>query len=129
MEAKRNFIEEKREEIRKANEANHALTSEEIETLTEQDILDFDDDIKADFEALPAPESFKKAEVVARVAKMQEAAAFETELLTVINMEELLEREKAAVTAMEEELQELGGEDALMDPTLDRSIARRIEKL
>jgi hypothetical protein len=129
LEAKRNFIEEKREEIRKANEANHELTEDEIEELTEQDILDFDDDIKADFEALPAPESFKKAEVDGRVLKIQEAAAFETELLTVLSMEELLEREKTTVVAMEEQLQELGGEDALMDPALDRTIARTIEKL
>ena len=104
----RNFIEEKREEIRKGNEANQELTNEEIDTLTEQDILE-DEDFKADFEALPAPESYKKAEVLARVAKIQEAAAFETELLTVLTLEELLDREKAALTAMEEELQELGG--------------------
>ena len=43
------------------------------------------------------------------MAKIQEAAAFETELLTVLTLEELLDREKAALAAMEEELQELGG--------------------
>ena len=129
LEAKRNFIEEKREEIRKANEANHELTDEDIDTLTDLDIIEFDDDIKADYDALPTPESYKKVEVVQRVAKIQEADAFETELLTVLTWEELLEKEKATKSAMEVQLQELGGEDALLDPYLDRSIARAIEKL
>ena len=129
LEAQRTFLEEKRDEMRKANEANNALTSEEIESLTQEDILDFDEDIRADFEALPGPESFKKAEVLVRVSKIQEAAAFETEVLTVMTMEELLKREKAANEAMKTELAELGGEDALLDPQLDRSTARTIEKL
>lgn len=129
LEARHNFIEEKREEILKLNEANQELTTEEIETLTEQDILDFDDDIKADFEALPTSESFSKAEVVARVAKIQEAAAFETELLTVLNMNELIDRERQELATMEEQFEQLGGEDMLMDPYLDRSTARKIEKL
>jgi hypothetical protein len=129
LEAQRAFLEEKRDEIRKANEASQALTSEEIDTLTEEDILDFDDDIRADYEALPGPESFKKAEVLARVSKIQEAAAFETELLTVVSTEELHEREKAALEAMEAELEELGGDDALLEPDLDRRTVRTIEKL
>ena len=104
MEARHNFLEEKREEIRKLNENNQELTVEDIDTLTEQDILDFDEDIKADFDALPTPESFKKAEVVARVAKIQEASAFETELLTVVTMEEVLERERKISIMMEEDL-------------------------
>lgn len=129
MEARNNFLEEKREEIRKLNENNLELTMEEIDTLTEQDILDFDEDIKADFDALPTPDSFKKAEVVERIARIQEAAAFETELLTVVTMDELLEREKRDVSNMEQYLEELGGEEALMDPVIERSLVRKIEKL
>lgn len=128
-EARHNFIEEKREEIRKLNENNNELTAEDIDTLTEQDILDFDEDIKAEFDALPTPESFKKTEVVARVAKLQEASAFETELLTVVSMEDIQEREKKMLATMREDLKEFGGEEALMDPYLERSIARRIEKI
>ena len=129
LEAKHNFLEEKRQEIRKLNENNQELSAEDIDALTEQDILDFDDDIQADFDALPSPESFKKVEVVARVAKIQEASAFETELLTVLTMEEILDREKKALATMEEYLIELGGEDALMDPSLERSLVRKIEKI
>ncbi|KAG7352301.1 DDT domain containing protein [Nitzschia inconspicua] len=128
-EARNNFLEEKREEIRKLNENNLELTIEEIETLTEQDILDFDEDIKADFDALPTPESFKKAEVVDRIAKIQEAAAFETELLIVVTMDELVEKEKQNIASMEQYLEELGGEEALMDPGTERSLVRKIEKL
>ena len=128
LEARRKFLEEKREEIRNANKANHELTEEEIDDLTEEDILDFDDDIRADYEALPAPESFKKTEVIARVEQIKEAAAFETDLLTVLTMEELLEREKKELSNLKEQLKELGGEDALLDPELERSIARRIER-
>lgn len=129
LECRHNFIEEKREEILKLNETNQELTTEEIETLTEQDILDFDEDIKADFESLPTPESFTKAEVMSRVARIQEAAAFETELLTVLTMSELVERESQELATMEEEFKQFGGEDALIDPSLDRGAARRIEKL
>lgn len=128
LEARRKFLEEKREEIRNANKANHELTEEEIDDLTEEDILDFDDDIRADFEALPAPESFKKAEVIARVEQIKEAAAFETDLLTVLTMSELLEREKNELDSLKQQLEELGGEDALFDSDLDKSTARRIEK-
>ena len=78
------------------------LLQDEIEELTEQDILDFDEDIKGDFDALPTPESFKKTEVVERIARMQQAAAFETELLTVVSMEDLLEKEKKEIASMEQ---------------------------
>lgn len=128
LEARRKFLEEKREEIRKVNETNQELTQEEIDDLTEEDILDFDDDIRADFEALPGPESFKKVEVIARVEQIKEAAAFETDLLTVLSMSELLEREGDELKHLKEQLEELGGEDALMDPELDRHVARKIEK-
>ncbi|CAJ1925855.1 unnamed protein product [Cylindrotheca closterium] len=129
LEARRNFIEEKREEIRKANEANQELTDDDIDELTEDDIIEFDEDFKADFEALPAPESFKKAEVVARVAKMLEADAFETELLTVLTMDQILENEKEHVQSLEESLAALGGEEALLNPELDRDTMRAVEKL
>lgn len=128
-EAKQNFIEEKREEIRKFNETSESkMTDEEIDELTEEDILELDDDIRADFEALPSPESFKKAEVLARVEQINEATAFDTEVLTVLTMAGLLDKEKAELAELKQTFQELGGEEALMDPTLDRSVIRRIEK-
>ncbi|KAL3917000.1 MAG: hypothetical protein SGILL_004917, partial [Bacillariaceae sp.] len=125
------FLEEKREEIRKFNEKNPAfdVSQEEIDMMTEEDILEFDDNFKADFEALPTPESFKKAEVVERIARNQEAAAFETELLIVVSMEEILEREKKTIEGMQHYLEELGGEEALMNPEIERSLVRKIEKL
>jgi DDT domain/Williams-Beuren syndrome DDT (WSD), D-TOX E motif len=129
LELKNTFIEEKREEIRKLNENSSALTVNEIEELTEQDILDFDEEYAAEYESLPTPESFKKAEVLERVNRLQEKAAFETESLTIVTLAELIDREKKDIERMEEELTELGGPDALEDYELERRAARRIEKL
>ena len=129
-EAKRNFLEQKREEIRKANnEGSKEFTDDEIDALTDQDIIDFDEDIKTDFDALPAAESFKKPQVMERVAKIQEATAFETQFLQVVTMEELLEREAQELEAMRKKLLSLGGENALLDPTVDRETSRTIERL
>jgi len=128
LEAKEKFFDDKREEIRKLNDKNHAFTDEDIEALTEEDILDFDDDFKADFEALPEPASFNKTQVKTMVARMQEEAAFDTDALRVLTMEELQERDRLELEEMQAELQNLGGEDALMDPSLDRATARQIER-
>ena len=130
LELQRKFIEEKREEIRKANnEGSKELTNDEIDALTDEEIIEFDEDFKADFDALPAAESFKKAEVMERVAKIQEAAAFETSYLHVVTMEELVQREERDLEAMKETLHSLGGENSLLDPTVDRDTSRTIERL
>lgn len=129
QELKNNFIEEKHEEIRKLNENSNALTAEELEELTEQDILDFDEEYAAEYESLPTPESFKKAEVLERVNKLQELAAFETESLTVVTIEELIERERKDIEKMEEEIKELGGTDILDEEGVEKRIVRRIDKL
>jgi len=60
--------------------------------MTEDDVLKFDEDAKAEFDALPLPESFSKAEVSAMVTKMQEEEAFETNALIVLTMEEIVSR-------------------------------------
>jgi predicted metal-binding transcription factor (methanogenesis marker protein 9) len=127
--ARRKFIEEKREEIRSANEGSNEFTNEEIDALPEEEIIEFDEDIKADYEALPTAESFKKTEVVERVAKMQEAAAFETEMVRVMTMEELLKREEEELATMKTQLDSLGGDGALIDPTVHRDTSRTIERL
>mmetsp|Transcript_14924 Transcript_14924/g.36626 ORF Transcript_14924/g.36626 Transcript_14924/m.36626 type:complete len:1594 (+) Transcript_14924:381-5162(+) len=131
LELRNNFVDEKREEIIKLNETSSAstLTVDEIEELTEQDILDFDDEYAAEYESLPTPESFKKAEVLERVKLMQERAAFETESLTIVTLDELIERERKDIERMEEELRDLGGPEALEDYEIERRTARRIEKL
>ena len=128
-EARRTFIEEKREEIRRANDGSPEFSKEEIDALTDEDIIEFDEDIKADFDALPTADSFKKAEVLERVAKIQEAAAFETEKLRVITMDELMKREEAELTTMEGRLESVMRENLELDSNVDKDTPRSIERL
>lgn len=127
-EAREKFMDEKREEIRQLNERSKEFDDEFIESLTEEDILDFDEDIKEDFELLRGPDSFTKAEVAKMVATMWEEAAFDTDALRVISLEDLLGREKVELSTLRNSLEELGGELALEDPSLDRETVRAIEK-
>jgi hypothetical protein len=128
-EIREKFIDEKREEIRKLNQRSQEFPDDVIESLTVEDIIDFDDDIKADYEALPGPESFSKSEVTRMVAKLQEEAAFDTDALRVLSLDELIEREKRELEEMEAQLEGLGGENALLDESLDRETVRSIDRL
>lgn len=128
-EAKEAFLDEKREEIRKLNENSHELTDDIIDALTDEEILDFDDDYKADYEALPGPDSFNKAQVTEMVSRMHEEAAFETDALRVITLDQVAERDRRQLEEMEGQLQGFGGEDASNDMSLDRESLRSIDRL
>lgn len=128
-EIREKFIDEKREEIRKLNQRSQEFPDEVIESLTVEDIIDFDDDIKADYEALPGPESFSKSEVTRMVTKLQEEAAFDTDALRVLSLDELIEKEKRELEEMEAQFEGLGGENALLDESLDRETVRSIDRL
>jgi len=129
-EAREKFLEEKRQEIRKLNEGSNEFTEEFIESLTDEDILEFDEDTKMDFASLPAPESFGKLEVNEMVRKMQEAEAFETHSLRVLTMEELVAQEAEELKALEDQLASLGGENLdQFDASIDRETSRAIERL
>jgi len=91
-EARDALIAKKLREIKKHNKRTNEYTNEFIEEMTEEDIIKFDEDAKADFEALPTPESFSKAEVATMVARIQEEEAFDTTCMTVLTMEEILSR-------------------------------------
>ena len=129
MEVKEKFVDERREEIRKLNEKSKEFSDDMIESLTEEDIVDFDEDIKADFLALPTADSFNKTDVKNMVAKMQEEAAFDCDALRVMTLDELVERENLQLEEMEGQLLGFGGENALADPNLDRETVRSIERL
>ena len=128
-EAREKFLDEKREEILRLNEDSKELSEEMAESLTDEDILDFDEDIKADFEALPTADSFTKAQVSSMVERMHEEAAFDTDALKVLTMEDLAKREQLLLEEMEGQLMGFGGEQALEDPSLDRETIRAIEGL
>ena len=128
-EAKEAFLDEKREEIRKLNENSHEVTDDIIDALTDEEIIDFDDDYKADYEALPGPDSFNKSQVTEIVSRMHEEAAFETDALRVIALEEVVERDRRHLEEMEGQLMGFGGEDASNDMSLDRETLRSIDRL
>lgn len=127
--ARERFLDEKREEIRQLNAKSQEFSDDVIESLTDEDIIDFDDDIKADYEALPTPESFNKTEVSRMVVRLQEEAAFDTDVLRVFTLEELVEKEQRELEEMEGQFAGFGGEQALYDESLDRETIRSIERI
>jgi Williams-Beuren syndrome DDT (WSD), D-TOX E motif len=127
-EARNKFLEEKRSEIRKVNEGSNEFTEEFMESLTDEDIIEFDEDIKADFAALPAPESFSKIDVNKMVARMQEEAAFETHSVRVVAMDELLLQEEEQLKVMEQQLATLVAENPDPDE-MDRDTSKSIDRL
>ncbi|GKY99904.1 hypothetical protein MPSEU_000944000 [Mayamaea pseudoterrestris] len=129
LEAKERFLDEKREEIRKLNEKSKELSDDVIESLTEEDIVDFDDDITADFLALPSPDFFSKADVKGMVDRMHEEAAFDCDSLRIITMTDLSERERRHLEEMEGQLAGFGVEDAAANSHLDKETFRSIDRL
>jgi hypothetical protein len=129
LEAKEKFLDEKREEIRKLSAKSAEFSDDVIDSLTEEDIVGFDEEFTADFDALPTSDSFNKLEVKKMVTRMQEEAAFDTHALRVLTMKQLLEREKRELEELEGQLLGFGGENALADPSLDRETIRSIERL
>lgn len=91
-EARSLLLAKKRREIKRLNRRSLEYTNEFMDEMTEDDILKIDEDSKAEFDALPLPESFSKVEVSAMVTKMQEEDAFETDALIVLTMEEIVSR-------------------------------------
>lgn len=128
-EAREAFLDSKREEIRELNDKSKEFSDDIIESLTDEDIIDFDDDIRAEYDALPTPESFSKTDVGKMIRKMQELSAFDTDSLRILTMAELIQREKVELEEMEGQLSGFGGEDALYDQSLDRETLRSIERL
>lgn len=127
--AREKFLEEKRAEIGKVN-SSEEFGEDFMESLTDEDIIEFDEDIKADYAALPTPESFNKSEVNKMVTKMQEAAAFDTHELRVLTLEEIVQLDKDELESMEEQLQSLGGENLdLLEASMDRETSRALDRL
>ena len=120
------FVGEKREEIRKLTRRSAEYTDEFVDSLTEEDIREFDEDIKAEFDALPGPQSYNKTEVNNRVKQMQEESAFNTHAVKVVSMEELEDLDRQELESMEEQLSSFDGVD-LYD--VGRETSRRIDRL
>ena len=127
--AKLEFVEARKEEIRQLNAKSKEFSDDVIDSLTEEDIIDFDDDFKADFEALPDKESFSKHEVSQMIVKLQEEAAFDTNSLEILTIAELELADKAKLEEMKEQLASISGDGSHLDESWDRDTVRSIDRL
>ena len=111
-EARDVFIEKKRQEITEDAKDTQEYSFEFIESLNDDDIIDLDEDTKAEYEALPAPESFNKAEVNIVVRMIQEETAFGVEKLTVLTRKEIEERDEDYLKSLKDEMESYGEVDS-----------------
>lgn len=125
-EAREQFLNQKRNELRKLNQRTNEYSYAVIDELTEEDIIEFDEDSKAEYAALPTPQSYNKTEVNVMVTKMQEQAAFDTHSVVVISMEEIGDRDDEELRVKENELKTFDGVDVF---ELGREASRRLDRL
>lgn len=128
LEAKEAFIQKKRREIARNNKVTNEFTSEYIEDLTDEDVTEFDDETKAEYESLPVPQSFNRSEVKRMGAQLHEEEAFNTTSLTILTMEEIETREQEILDEMEEELATFGDIDTVYEMA-DRATTAKIDQL
>jgi len=110
-EARETWIDKKRQEMIEDIKDTQEYSVDFIESLNDDDIIDLDDDTKAEYEALPTSDSFNKGEVNAVVKKIQEETAFGVERLTVLTLEEIEKRDEDYMNSLQDELESLGEAD------------------
>ena len=118
-EARDAFIDSKRQEIIEDIKDSQEYSVDFIEGLNDEDIIDLDDDTKAEYEALPTAESFNKAEVNVVVKKIQEETAFGAESLTVLTLAEIEKKDEEYLKSLQDELVSFGDVD-----TMSRGLSR-----
>eukprot|EP00804_Cyclotella_cryptica_P003333 CCRYP_012832-RA/>CCRYP_012832-RA protein AED:0.04 eAED:0.04 QI:150/1/1/1/1/1/3/177/1597 len=106
-EAREAFIEKKRQEVLECIDETD-LTEEDVENMEDDELIEFDDETKTEYDALPSPESFNKVEVNAMVTKIQEESAFGTEVLTVLTLKEIEKKDVEYLKSLEDELDSIG---------------------
>ena len=127
-EAREAWTQKKRREILRVNKITGEFSADYIEGLGDEEFSEFDDDSKAEYEALPTPQSFNKSEVNAMVMKLHEEEAFNTNSVLVLTLDEIETREKEILSEMEEELQNFGDIDTVYEHA-DRETTAKIDKL
>ncbi|KAL7471338.1 hypothetical protein ACHAXS_013445 [Conticribra weissflogii] len=129
-EAQETFVEKKRKEIIQNNEETGDYSAEFLEDLQDADIINFDEDTKAEYEALPTPDSFNKSEVNTIVAKIQEETAFGTSILVVLSLKEIEQREEKHLTSLQEKLESFGDLESLYQThSADRETSAMVDKI
>jgi len=129
-ESRATFLEKKRLEIIQSNETSNEFPAEFIENMTDEDVAEFDSETTQEYESLPAPENFNKSEVNAMVAKIQEEAAFGTNALTVLTMDEIKSNEEEHLLSLKKELSSFGDVASVYElHTADRETSAKIDRL
>eukprot|EP00546_Thalassionema_frauenfeldii_P016880 CAMPEP_0178899764 /NCGR_PEP_ID=MMETSP0786-20121207/3086_1 /TAXON_ID=186022 /ORGANISM="Thalassionema frauenfeldii, Strain CCMP 1798" /LENGTH=1483 /DNA_ID=CAMNT_0020570667 /DNA_START=44 /DNA_END=4492 /DNA_ORIENTATION=- len=126
LEARKNFIEKKRNELRNLNRRTNEYSDTVIDELTDEDIIEFDDDSKAEYASLPTPQSFNKSEVNIMVKKIQEQAAFNADDVAVIKIDEIGQRDQEEIRDLEDDLK---GYENIDVNQLGREGSRRLDRL
>ena len=107
-EAREAFIDKKRQELIEDIKDSQEYSLEFIESLNDDDIIDIDDDTKAEYEALPSAESFSKSEVNAVVKMIQEETAFGAEKLNVLTLKDIKKRDEVYLKSLQDEMESIG---------------------
>jgi len=129
-EAKETFVQKKRQEIIQNNEETGDYSTEFLENLQDDDVIDFDEDTKAEYEALPTADSFNKSEVNTVVAKIQEETAFGTSILVVLTLREIEQREEKHLKSLQDKLESFGDLESLYQThSADRETSAMVDKL
>ncbi|KAL3821722.1 LOW QUALITY PROTEIN: hypothetical protein ACHAXA_008458 [Cyclostephanos tholiformis] len=111
-EAKEAFIDKKRQELIEDIKDTQEYSVEFIESLNDDDIIDLDDDTRAEYEALPSPDSFNKSEVNAVVKIIQEETALGAEKLTILTLRDIEKKDESYLKSLQDELESLGRPDS-----------------
>jgi len=125
-EAQNKFLEDKRNELRKLNQRTNDYSDDVINDLTDEDIIEFDEDSKAEYAALPAPQSYNKTEVKMMVKKMQEQAAFDTHWVVVITLNEIGARDEEDLRSKETDARAYDDVDVY---AIGREASRKLDRL
>lgn len=111
------FMMKKRREISRTNKHTNEFTQEMIDSLTVEELIDMDEDNKTEYDALPSPQQFSKAEVSTMVTQITEENAFDTSSLEVLTVEEIEAREESILSESRKEAIE-SLKDAIEDGTI-----------
>ena len=117
QDATQEFLIKKRRELARTNKQTNEFTKEVIESLTIEEIIDMDEENKAEFDALPGPQQFSRAEIRTMVTQITEERAFNTNALEVLTLEELEAKEGDVMSSSRMEAIELLKE-AIEDGTI-----------
>jgi hypothetical protein len=128
-EAREAFIDKKRQELIEDIKDTQEYSVEFIESLNDDDIIDLDDDTRAEYEALPSSDSFNKGEVNTVVKIIQEETALGAEQLTVLTLRDIENKDEIYLKSLQDELESFGRPDSRETSAKIDRVRQKIIKL